>query len=181
MALTVFQLPAFGELTHEFWRHRMNILASRFALLALAVGAVTLAPSLAFAQDSTSTGASSSPSSGAQHTAPDPQKQAARLTKRLGLSADQSTKITTILQNQQQQLAAARGDSSLSKQDLHAKLHGIRQDTATQINAVLTPAQQTQYASMKQQMKQRAQNARNAGSSTGSSNGNSNADSSDSH
>jgi periplasmic protein CpxP/Spy len=143
----------------------MNTFASRFALLALAVSAVTLAPA-AFAQDSTPAGSSSTQSSAPQHAAPDPQKQAARLTKRLGLSDDQSSKITTILQNQQQQLTAARGDSSLSKQDLRAKLRSIRQDTDTQINAVLTPAQQTQYSSMKQQMKERMQNAHKAGSSS---------------
>jgi periplasmic protein CpxP/Spy len=141
----------------------MNTFTSRFALLALAISAVTLAPA-AFAQDSSSAGTSSAQSSGPQHAAPDPQKQAARLTKKLGLSDDQSSKITSILQNQQQQLAAARSDSSLSKQDLHAKMRSIRQDTDTQINGVLTPAQQTQYASMKQQMKQRMQNAHNGGS-----------------
>lgn len=146
----------------------MNTFASRFAMLALAVSAVTLAPAV-FAQDTAPAGASTSQSSSPQHAAPDPQKQAARLTKRLGLSDDQSSKITTILQNQQQQLTAARGDSSLSKQDLHAKLRSIRQDTDSQINAVLTPAQQTQYASMKQQMKERMQNAHKADSSSGGS------------
>jgi periplasmic protein CpxP/Spy len=144
----------------------MNTFASRFVLLALAVSAVTLAPA-AFAQDSDSAGANSSQSTGPQHGAPDPQKQAARLTKRLGLSADQSAKITSILQNQQQQIAAARGDSSLSKQDQHAKMRSIREDTDTQINAVLTPAQQTQYASLKQQMKERMQNMHNSGSGAG--------------
>lgn len=154
----------------------MNTFASRFALLALAVSAVTFAPAV-FAQDNASAGSSSSQSSGPQHAAPDPQKQAARLTKRLGLSDDQSSKIATILQNQQQQLTAARGDSSLSKQDMHAKLRSIRQDTDTQINAVLTPAQQTQYASMKQQMKERMQNAHKAAAPSDSSGSSSSSDS----
>jgi periplasmic protein CpxP/Spy len=149
----------------------MNTFASRFALLALAVSTVTLAP-VAFAQDTPPADAGSSQSSGPQHQAPDPQKQAARLAKRLGLTDDQSAKITTILQNQQQQIAAARADSSLSKQDQHAKMRSIRQDTDTQINAVLTPAQQTQYANMKQQMKERMQNAHNGGSSSGGSSSN---------
>jgi periplasmic protein CpxP/Spy len=166
--LPFFNLPAFGMPHSRNLETRMNTFASRFALLALAVSAVTLAPA-AFAQDSTAAGTSSSQPANPQHAAPDPQKQAARLTKRLGLSADQSGKITTILQNQQQQLAAARGDNSLSKQDLHAKLRSIHQDTDTQITAVLTPAQQTQYANMKEQMKQRMQNAHNGGSSSGSS------------
>jgi protein CpxP len=147
----------------------MNTFASRFALLALTISAVALAPAV-FAQNNAPAGASSSPSTGPQHAAPDPQKQAARLTKRLGLSADQSTKITTILQNQQQQLTAARGDSSLSKQDLHAKLRSIHQDTDTQINALLTPAQQTQYANMKQEMTAHMQNGHSDGSAPNGSN-----------
>jgi periplasmic protein CpxP/Spy len=155
-------------LNHGFWRNRMNTFASRFALLALAVSAVTLAPAV-LAQSNTPANASSSQSSGPQHAAPDPQKQAARLTKRLALSNDQSTKITAILQNQQQQLATVRGDNSLSQQDRRAKMRSIHQDADTQINAVLTPAQQTQYASMKQQMRARMQNARNGGSSANNS------------
>ena len=140
----------------------MNILASRFALLALSLCTVGLAPAV-FAQDNGSGGGWQSH----QHSAPDPQQQAARLAKHLGLSDDQSAKITTILQNQQQQLSALRGDSSLSQDDRRAKMHSIRQDTDTQINAVLTPAQQTQYANMKAQMKQRMQNGGGGGGSTG--------------
>jgi periplasmic protein CpxP/Spy len=135
----------------------MNTFASRFALLALALGAISLAP--VYAQDNAASG-DSAPSA-PQHGAPDPQKQAARLGKRLGLSDDQSSKITTILQNQQQQMSALRGDSSLSQQDRRAKMRSIRQDSDTQINAVLTPAQQSQYTAMKQQMKQRMQNMHN--------------------
>jgi periplasmic protein CpxP/Spy len=138
----------------------MNTLASRFALFALALGTISLAP-VALAQDSSSGGGGQSSH---QHGAPDPQKQAARLASRLGLSDDQSAKITTILQNQQQQISALRSDSSLSQDDRHAKMHSIRQDTDTQINAVLTPAQQTQYANMKQQM---AQHMHNGGGGSG--------------
>lgn len=145
----------------------MNTFASRFALLAFAVGAVSLAPT-AFAQDSAPAG-DSGQSSMPQHGAPDPQKQAARLTKRLGLSDDQSAKITTILQNQQQQMSTVRSDSSLAQQDRRTKMRSIRQDTDTQINAVLTPAQQSQYAAMKQQMMQRMQNGQHGGAPAGGS------------
>jgi periplasmic protein CpxP/Spy len=145
----------------------MNKFASRFALLALALGAAGFASS-AFAQDNTPAGSSSSASSGmSRHGAPDPQKQAQRLTKRLGLSDDQSSKIATILQNRQQQMEALRGDNSLSPQDRRAKMRSIQQDSDTQINGVLTPAQQTQYANMKQQMRERMQNGRNGGGSSG--------------
>jgi periplasmic protein CpxP/Spy len=136
----------------------MNTLASRFALIALALGAISLAP-IALAQDSGSGGGWQSH----QHGAPNPQQQATRLASKLGLSDDQTAKITTILQNQQQQISALRSDSSLSQDDRHDKMRSIRQDTDTQINAVLTPAQQTQYANMKQQMSQHMHNGGGSG------------------
>lgn len=153
----------------------MNTFASRFALLALALSAVSLAP-VTFAQDNSSSAgsSSSSPSSQPMHQAPDPQKQTARLTKRLGLSDDQSSKLLTILQNRQQQMEAIRGDSSLSQQDRHSKMRSLQQDSDSQINAVLTPAQQTQYANMKQMQKQRMQGAHGQDSSSGESSGSSN-------
>ncbi|RDS81488.1 hypothetical protein [Dyella psychrodurans] len=142
----------------------MKKFALRFALLALSLSAAGFASS-AFAQDSTPADTGSASPAMTRHAAPDPQKQAARLTKRLGLSDDQSSKIATILQNRQQQLATVRGDSSLSPQDRRTKMRSIQQDTDSQINTVLTPAQQTQYANMKQQMRERMQNARNGNSS----------------
>jgi periplasmic protein CpxP/Spy len=164
----VLHVTAFAALTHGLWRHRMKILASRFALLALALSAASFAPA-AFSQDQGSDQGSAQQSDGAshQHGAPDPQKQAARLTKRLGLTDDQTTKITTILQNQQQQISTVRSDSSLSKDDRHSKMQSIRQDTDTQINGVLTPDQQTKYAQMKQEMMQRMQNKGSGGGSSG--------------
>lgn len=147
----------------------MNRFVSRFALLGLALGVASFAPA-AFAQDN-GMPASSDDASASQHRAPDPQKQAARLAKRLGLSDDQTAKITTILQNRQQQLSAVRGDSSLAPQDRRVKLRSIQQDSDTQINAVLTPAQQTQYATLKQNMKERWQNGRGAPNTSGGDSG----------
>lgn len=155
----------------------MNTIATRFALLGLALSAVIFVPA-GFAQDSDASASSQNASTAApQHRAPDPQKQAARLTKRLGLSDDQSSKITSILQDRQQQLSAARSDSSLSPQDRRAKMRSIQQDTDTQINAVLTPDQQSQYATMKQNMKNRWQNARGNPNAPNSSDNGSDSDS----
>lgn len=147
----------------------MNRFASRFALLGLALSVVSFAPA-AFAQDnSTATDASNTPAQ--QHRAPDPQKQAARLGKRLGLSDDQTSKLTAILQDRQQQLTAVRSDTALALQDRRAKLRSIQQGADAQINALLTPAQQTQYATLKQNMKEHRQNAHGApNNSDGSSN-----------
>ena len=145
----------------------MNRFASRFALFGLALGVVSFAPA-AFAQDS-GTATSSNSAAGQQHRAPDPQKQAARLAKRLGLSNDQTSKLTAILQDRQQQLSAVRSDTSLAPQDRRAKLRSIQQGTDTQINTLLTPAQQTQYVALKQNMKDRRQNAHGAPSGSESS------------
>jgi len=154
----------------------MNRFASRFALLGLALGIASLAP-MAFAQDNSAPANADNTAPMHQHAAPDPQKQAARLAKHLGLSDDQTGKITSILQNRQQQMQSTRSDSSLSAQDRRAKMRSIQQDTDSQINAVLTPAQQTQYATMKQNMKNRWQNGHGAsggasgGTDSGSNNG----------
>ncbi|WP_233840265.1 hypothetical protein [Dyella sp. 2HG41-7] len=156
----------------------MKTIATCFAVLGLALSATTFAP-VGFAQDSSAPASMQDASStGMQHRAPDPQKQAARLSKRLGLNDDQSSKIASILQNRQQQLMATRSDSSLSPQDRRAKMRSIQQNTDSQINAVLTPDQQSQYATMKQNMKNRRQNAR--GNPNGSSSSDNGSDS-DSH
>jgi Spy/CpxP family protein refolding chaperone len=138
----------------------------RFALLGLALG-VGGYVSAAFTQDSGAP-AGFNGTSTMQHRAPDPQKQAARLAKRLELDDDQTAKITAILQNRQQQLAAVRNDGSLAPQDRRAKLRAIQHDTDTQINALLTPDQQTQYATLKQNMKERRQHAHGAPNASGS-------------
>jgi periplasmic protein CpxP/Spy len=148
----------------------MNKLASRFALLGLALSAVSLPPT-AFAQDNPpSMSPGNAPPSASQHAAPDPQKQAARLAKKLGLNDDQSAKITAIMQDRQQQLTATRGDTSLSPQDRRAKMRSIQQGADSQINAVLSPDQQKQYATMKQNMMNRRQNGHGGSASPSGSN-----------
>lgn len=144
----------------------MKQFALRFALLGLAfsVGGYV---STAFAQDSGAPAGANSAST-TQHRAPDPQKQAARLAKRLELNDDQTSKIAAILQSRQQQLATIRSDGSLAAQDRRAKLRAIQQDTDAQINALLTPDQQTQYATLKQTMKERRQTAHGAPNAAGS-------------
>lgn len=134
----------------------MNRFALRFALLGLTLGAMGFA-SATFAQDSNASDANNTPTQ--QHRAPNPQKQAARLSKRLGLSDDQTSKLATILQDRQQQLATVRNDSSLAQQDRRAKLRSIQQGADAQINALLTPDQQKQYITLKQSMKDHRQNA----------------------
>lgn len=150
----------------------MNNVALRFTLLSLALSVASCVPA-AFAQESGAAGVANA--SAAQHGAPDPQKQTARLAKRLQLTDDQAAKVTSILQSRLQQLAAARSDSSLAAQDRHAKVRAIRQDADSQINALLNPDQQKRYAEMEQNAKNRWQRKHGAANASshydGSSNG----------
>ena len=86
-----------------------------------------------------------------------PDEQVARMTKRYNLSADQQTQIKPILANQQQQMMALRGDTSLSRDDKMAKMKGIREDSSTKIQAILNDTQKKQYAEDQQKMQERMQ------------------------
>lgn len=120
----------------------------RLATFGLAFSILAITPfGSVLAQDSTP--AASAPDATKQH-APDPQKQANRLAKQLGLDATQTAKILPILQGRQQQMAAARADSSLSASDRKAKIRSIRQDSESQLQGVFTPAQQQKYTQMQQ-------------------------------
>lgn len=149
----------------------MNRFALRFALLGFALVVVSFVP-VTFAQDNNAPDSSDAPAQ--QHRTPDPQKQAARLAKKLGLSGDQASKLATILQDRQQQLSAVRSDSALAPQDRRSKLRSIQQAADAQIDGVLTADQRKEYAALKQNMKSRRQNARGTSSAAGTDGGSDN-------
>jgi Spy/CpxP family protein refolding chaperone len=134
----------------------------RIALSGLLATGLTLGSAAAFAQDAPAPDASAQPGGGGgggrmgrmQMT---PDEQVARMTKRYNLSADQQTQIKPILANQQQQMTALRGDSSLSRDDKMAKMKGIREDSSTKIQAILNDTQKKQYAEDEQKMQERMQ------------------------
>jgi Spy/CpxP family protein refolding chaperone len=135
---------------------------SRIALSGLLATGLTLCTAAAFAQDT----AAPAPDASAQQPmgggrmgrgAMNPDEQIARMTKRYNLSADQQTQIKPILANQQQQMMALRGDSSMSREDKMAKMKGIREDSSTKIQAVLNDSQKQQYAQDQQKMQERMQ------------------------
>jgi periplasmic protein CpxP/Spy len=88
---------------------------------------------------------------------PNPQRQAKRMAKKLGLTSDQVAKIEPILADRAQQVQSVRADTTLAAQDRAAKLKGIRQDSESKIEAVLTDAQRQTYEQMKQERKARHQ------------------------
>jgi len=133
----------------------------RIALSGLLATGLTLSTAAAFAQQDNSAppaqqgGNSGGGRMGRQQM--DPDQQIARMTKRYNLSADQQAQIKPILANQQQQMQALRGDSSLSRDDRMAKMKGIREDSSTKIQAILNDTQKKQYAEDQQRMQERMQ------------------------
>lgn len=89
------------------------------------------------------------------------------LTERLKLTPDQVEKIKPILADQQTQMGALRGDTSLSQDDRMAKMTKIRTDSTTKINAVLTPDQQAEYKKMQAEMMQRGPGGGGGGAPAG--------------
>ncbi len=86
-----------------------------------------------------------------RHRQPDPQRQVARLTKRLQLTSEQQNQLLPILSQQAEQAKAMRSDASLSATDRRAKMRELRQATNAQVKNVLTDSQKQQYDAMMQQ------------------------------
>ncbi len=81
--------------------------------------------------------------------APNPQKQAEMLSKKLNLSADQTAKLTPILADRDQKFQSLMQDQSLTPDQRHAQMKSIHQNTEQQLATVLSPDQLQQLKSMK--------------------------------
>jgi periplasmic protein CpxP/Spy len=125
--------------------------------------------SAAFAQDQPAAGAAppSTPAQAPQTQGPpagppnartpDPMRQTKGLTKKLGLTPDQQSKIEPILADRIQQVEAARADTALAPKERRAKVQGIMQDSDSRIESVLSDPQKQQYEQMKQEQKEKQQ------------------------
>ncbi len=87
------------------------------------------------------------------HHAPNPQRQAKRMAKKLGLTSGQESQVEPILANRDQQVQSTRADTTLAPKDKRAKIRGINQDSDSQIEAILNDTQKQQYEHMKQNHK----------------------------
>jgi hypothetical protein len=106
---------------------------------------------LAQAPDNNQTPAANAPQAAQQqqgHRNFDPNRQTVRLSKRLGLSDDQTAQIKPILADRSQQMQTLRADTSLSQQDRHTKVQTLMQDSNTRIEAVLNDTQKQQFEKM---------------------------------
>lgn len=83
--------------------------------------------------------------------APDPQRQAEFLTKKLNLTTDQTAKIEPILADRDQKMQALWQNQQLTPQDRHQQMRSINQSTEQQMAGVLSPDQMTQLKAMRRE------------------------------
>jgi Spy/CpxP family protein refolding chaperone len=91
---------------------------------------------------------------GRHHGMPSVDERVQHMTKALNLSADQQTKVKSILENQRDQMMSLKQDSSMSQQDRHAKFGQIHQDTQQKIRDVLNDDQKAKFDQMQQRHKE---------------------------
>jgi len=98
---------------------------------------------------------------------PSPQEMVKRLQTKLSLSAEQASALTPIIASRQEKLKAVLADTGTRRLKRRRELRGIVAESDKQINALLTPEQQKQYAEIEKQLheelKQRMQERGNAG------------------
>jgi len=86
-----------------------------------------------------------------------------RLAELLNLTDDQKPKVKAILEDQRKKMGDLRQDTSLTPEDRKAKMKAIRENTATQMKAVLTADQFQKWQAMQSQMRNRPPGGGNAG------------------
>jgi Spy/CpxP family protein refolding chaperone len=84
-----------------------------------------------------------------------PEQELGWLSDKLQLTDDQKAKIKPLIEDEHKQLAALRGDSSLTRQDRQAKFQQIHASTYDQIRPILTEPQQATLKQMEEQQQQR--------------------------
>ena len=109
----------------------------------------------AFAQDNAAQEPQAPPAQDGGHgpRRMDPDKQLQHMTKVLNLSADQQTQIKPILSDTDQKMQALWQDQSISRQDRHAKMQSIHEDSNAKIEAVLNSDQKQKFEAMHERMR----------------------------
>ncbi len=115
-------------------------------ILALSLAAA-LTGGLAFAQDAAPAPA---PAPAApSHHAPNPHRQAMRLSRRLNLTSDQTAKVESAFATRDQQIAQIQSDTTISPLVAQAKIRSVRKQTNQQLSTILTPDQFQQWKAMR--------------------------------
>ena len=119
---------------------------SIFAILVLSAAGLTFARSPQESQAPTQ-----NKHAGMHHNGESVDQHLQMLSEKLSLTDDQKTKLKPILQDQMQQMKGVHEDSSLSPEQKRAKAKSIHESFHEQINAVLTPEQQSKFKEMQQE------------------------------
>jgi hypothetical protein len=145
------------------------------AAVAAVVVTCSVPPSLWAAEpqtaDESEMAAGAAPDAGAAAAAPmafpSPQEMVKRLQTKLSLSAEQASALTPIIASRQEKLKAVLADTGMRRMKRGRALREIVAESDKQINALLTPEQQKQYAQIEKQLheelKQRMRERSNAG------------------
>jgi periplasmic protein CpxP/Spy len=120
----------------------------KYVLIVLAASLIASGATLALAQDSSPNNQPAQANGGWHHGPPDPAQRTQELTKKLNLTADQQTKVQSLLESEHSQMETLHQDSSLSQQDRRSKMMDIHKTTDTQIRALLDPDQQKTWDKM---------------------------------
>lgn len=80
-----------------------------------------------------------------------------KLTTALSLTPDQQAQVKPIVEAAAAQIRAARQEKSVSRPEKLAKCKAVLENASTQINALLTPAQQAKFAELKQKIREHRQ------------------------
>jgi periplasmic protein CpxP/Spy len=102
--------------------------------------ALALSSTLVFAQQPDAA-SPPPPAVNAHHHAHNPQREAARLSKKLNLSSDQTAKLEPILADRDQKLAALNNNTTISAVVMKQQMKAIHQQTMQQLATVLSPDQ----------------------------------------
>ncbi len=118
----------------------------RRSLLLLTLASAVLAPSLSAASDAPP------PHHGAGRHEPrfDPEKRLARLTEKLGLTAEQQTQLRPVLAAQAEAMQAI-DQASLTGEQRREMIQQLHQDNRAKIAAILTPAQRQEMREMRRE------------------------------
>jgi periplasmic protein CpxP/Spy len=121
----------------------------RYRLVTLVLSGMFVLGTAALAQDQGQTGLPAGHPTHAMRS--DPDRQLARLTQKLNLTADQQTQIRPILVDRQQKLHGLMQNQSLAPDDRRSQSRSIMSDSNSRIEAVLNDTQKPKFEAMQQQ------------------------------
>ena len=86
-----------------------------------------------------------------RHMHRDPHRQAMHMSRKLGLSPDQTSRVEPILAKRRDGVMAIRQNASLTPDQRKAQMHDLKRNMRQQLAGVLTPDQMQQLKSMHRQ------------------------------